>query len=441
MRNIYWLILTLSMPSAAVAQNNLKSIVYLSPLDLWVIASALLIGLLATVARAIEEDKLPAAESQGRDGENKFVLVSFTALHGFGSYLLVGLVLGIIASLTLPYSTAMTLSGAAILLFVMALSLLDVAQWQTISDTRRTKFYASLPTGLLLVLLVSILVIAILLYVFEYDVVVSDFQLISGIAMGLALGVYCGRVLLRSMNLSTVSVSQGKVIRCLAGVAMIALSIFVVGRIPQVPVIFFWSVFLIVVAVYCGATSRLKQSVAGGSQILKGSGLVVLIFGVIGLASASFGYRNISEPFANLSAFVSSNGQFGTDEIASKSTSVFSHVNSMGEFDQILIEARQAEQPVMIDFYAEWCLDCKRMDRTTFKDPSIVTTLNHSFKSIKVDVTDPNGEFSRAIRKRYQVFGPPALLFFDSKGDLSPSSPAYGYLDVEELTTLLTQIQ
>ena len=107
----------------------------------------------------------------------------------------------------------------------------------------------------------------------------------------------------------------------------------------------------------------------------------------------------------------------------------------------MLAQAEQAGKPAAVDLYADWYLDRKRMDRTTFKEPSIVTELTETFDSIKIDITDSNDNFGRALRKRIKVFGPPALLFFDQDGELSANLPVYGHLDVDELTVLLAQVK
>ena len=121
------------------------------------------------------------------------------------------------------------------------------------------------------------------------------------------------------------------------------------------------------------------------------------------------------------------------------SKSAFNYVKNIEEFDGLLNKASLDNRPVLLDFYADWCLDCKRMDRTTFQDPSIVTLLNEEFTALKVDVSDPNDDFGRTLRKQYSVFGPPALVLFDSNGNVLDGPPTYGYLNVEELTDLLSR--
>ena len=119
---------------------------------------------------------------------------------------------------------------------------------------------------------------------------------------------------------------------------------------------------------------------------------------------------------------------------------VFAYVKSADEFEQMLTAAKTAGRPVMLDFYADWCLDCKRMDRSTFKDSTVVSRLNEEFVALKIDVTDPDDVFGRDSRKRVGVFGPPALVLFDGQGNHLKDLLTYGYLDANELLLLLSKI-
>ena len=151
-------------------------------------------------------------------------------------------------------------------------------------------------------------------------------------------------------------------IRRVACVAMIALATYVAGRIPEVPVLFLWVVFPVVLSAYCGATTRLAQRASGERQLLKGLGIVMLIFGVIGLTSASVGYRNLNESFTQFSAFLTPGGEFDGVPSGESKSEVFVYARSMDEFDQILAQAEQAGRPAAVDLYADWYPDCKRMD-------------------------------------------------------------------------------
>ena len=81
----------------------------------------------------------------------------------------------------------------------------------------------------------------------------------------------------------------------------------------------------------------------------------------------------------------------------------------MTKFEQLLSDAQSDEQYVILEFYADWCTDCQRMENTTFNDPQVRTALTQ-FRLLKLDVTDPSDPVGKTIRQRYSVYGPPALL-------------------------------
>ncbi len=447
LRTVHCLILTIGVPSVAIAQSSSAFEISLSTLEWWAVAGAFLIGLLMLISRrsAARDQAISSGHELGRENAGNRSEADYlykpSRLHVLDIYGLIGLASGIASWLLSLLPAAFALGGAAVLLFTLALSLFDVVRFNFFGIQLREQFNANRRFGMIVALFLAAMTSFIFYVLFETDGVGSDLQLIAGIVGALVLGVVFGDILLTTSIPIALTAPQAKTLRRFVGVALIALAIYVTGRIPQVPVMFIWSAFLIVLAVYGGATSKLGPSATSWEQLRKGGGIVILIFGAIGIASASFGHRNLSEPVSFVSALVTSGGALRTNnQAASTNSSVFTYVASMDEFNQLITEAKQANQSVLVDYYAEWCLDCKRMDRTTFKDPSVIAMLEESFESIKVDVSDPNDEFSRAIRKRYQVFGPPAMLFFDSRGNLSSSSPAYGYLDVEELTDLLAEM-
>ena len=75
---------------------------------------------------------------------------------------------------------------------------------------------------------------------------------------------------------------------------------------------------------------------------------------------------------------------------------------------------RSAGRPVILDFYADWCVSCKEMERFTFTDPTVQRKLAGALL-LKADVTQ-NGVDDRALLKRFGLFGPPGTLFFDRDG-------------------------
>ena len=110
----------------------------------------------------------------------------------------------------------------------------------------------------------------------------------------------------------------------------------------------------------------------------------------------------------------------------------FTNVNSVEELESAL---SQSNQPVMLDFYADWCTDCKAMEQTTFRDPQVVSTLQN-FTLLKVDLTD-NTDAHQALLKALRVFGPPSMLFYDKNANESASHRLVGHVSAAQLNAHL----
>ena len=222
------------------------------------------------------------------------------------------------------------------------------------------------------------------------------------------------------------------------GVMLIAVAIYILGAIPAVPVLLLWGVLFIVLAVYLGATQSLPDGVGGWRYLGKGAGTVLLIWGIFSLFGGFAGSRDLLNPVP-LSLFASYNsGSAETQSTASHE--LFTRVTSLEELDRQLIAAQSAGKPVMLDYYADWCVECKRMEKNTFEEPGVNRELKNRFVLIQVDVTDPKDEATRAIKQRYNVFGPPAILFFDSNGKEKQDLRLYGYRDSDEFIKILSDV-
>ena len=96
---------------------------------------------------------------------------------------------------------------------------------------------------------------------------------------------------------------------------------------------------------------------------------------------------------------------------------------------------RGANRPVMLDFYADWCVSCKEMERYTYSDPSVQSRLAQAVL-LKADVTK-NDAADRALLKRFGLFGPPGTIFFDAHGREVTSARAIGYQNTEHFLETL----
>ncbi len=228
--------------------------------------------------------------------------------------------------------------------------------------------------------------------------------------------------------------------RCLLGVLPLAAVIHLLGMIPDVPVLLLWGLLLVVTAVYLGATQRNASTANSSNRLMKGAGIAVMVWGGVVLVGASAGNRDITDPLPQLSTIIAGGGLTDSNGISNTNSKVFTYITSADEFEQMLSTAKSDNRPVLLDFYADWCLDCKRMDRTTFKDPTVVARLKDDFLALKIDVSDPDDSFGRDTRKRFGVFGPPALVLFDGQGNHLEDLIAYGYLNTNELLQLLSKV-
>ncbi|MDP5255444.1 MULTISPECIES: protein-disulfide reductase DsbD [unclassified Vibrio] len=108
----------------------------------------------------------------------------------------------------------------------------------------------------------------------------------------------------------------------------------------------------------------------------------------------------------------------------------FTQVSDLAELETQLLSAKQQQQPVMIDFYADWCVACKEFEHKTFTDPKVKAALAH-YRLLQIDVTANNAE-DQAVLKRLDVLGLPTLDFWASSGELNSAARVSGFLSAED---------
>jgi thiol:disulfide interchange protein DsbD len=107
---------------------------------------------------------------------------------------------------------------------------------------------------------------------------------------------------------------------------------------------------------------------------------------------------------------------------------------------QRLVEARQDGKPVVIDFYADWCLPCKELDEKTFSDPRVVDVLG-SYVRVKADLTAPEDEVTKALTKQYAILGVPTIVFLDGQGNEVKSARLTGFEPPEAFLQRVRQVR
>lgn len=105
----------------------------------------------------------------------------------------------------------------------------------------------------------------------------------------------------------------------------------------------------------------------------------------------------------------------------------FKKVKNTAQLDNII---KKSNKPVMLDFYADWCISCKELEHTTFKDDRVQKKLSN-FILLKADVTQ-NSDDDKALLKRFNLFGPPGIIFWNKDGKEITNARLVGYKSPEE---------
>ena len=210
------------------------------------------------------------------------------------------------------------------------------------------------------------------------------------------------------------------------GVMLLAVAIWMLERILPGPVtLFMWAVLAIVSAVYLGALRRLEPEASGWQKLWQGTGFVLLAYGVMILLGAASG---ASDPLRPLEKLASSSQQ-GTAFAATNQKLDFKYIKGLDELNREIQSANAAGKPVMLDFYADWCVSCKEMEKYTFSDGNVQATLSN-FVLLKADVTE-NDDIDAALMKEFGIFGPPAIMFFDLQGQERSKHRVVGFMKAE----------
>jgi thiol:disulfide interchange protein DsbD len=219
-------------------------------------------------------------------------------------------------------------------------------------------------------------------------------------------------------------------IKAVFGVLMLALAIWMLERIiPGWVSLLLWGALFIVSAVYLGALNTLSIGSNGWDKLWKGLGLILLIYGGLLMIGGASGSHSVWQPLHVIST---------SNANATKKTShglAFTKVNNLAELEQQLA---QTSQPVMLDLYADWCVECKRMEATTFKDQNVIQALQNTL-SLQVDMS-ANTQQHKNLLKHFGLFGPPTMLFFDKQGQEQPQNRLIGMIKPAQFVQHITSL-
>ena len=200
------------------------------------------------------------------------------------------------------------------------------------------------------------------------------------------------------------------------GVLLLAVAIWIIA--PVIPVavqMFLWAMLLIGSGVFLGALEPLGAGASGWDRLWKAFGIIALLAGVAQAVGALSGARDPLRPLSGV--FSDSPAQKPLPFEAVKAPDLDARL-------------RTANKVAMLDFYADWCVSCKEMERFTFSDPQVRARLGQMVL-LRADVT-ANTADDKALLKRFRLFGPPGIIFFDARGREIEGLRVIGYQSPEK---------
>lgn len=219
------------------------------------------------------------------------------------------------------------------------------------------------------------------------------------------------------------------VVKAVFGVSLLAVAIWMIRSIVSDQVVLLLSALLLIVsAVYMGALEGLKAESTGWTRFWKGTGLVILIYGVILMLGSAVGGSSLLTPLK---------GVIGSSTLAAEQHLQFKQIKGVEGLNKALADAKAQNKTVMLDFYADWCVSCKEMESFTFTDPAVKAALANTVL-LQADVT-PNDEQDKSLYKHFKIIGPPAIIFYNTQSEELKSYQVVGYMPADKFSQHIKQ--
>ena len=218
-------------------------------------------------------------------------------------------------------------------------------------------------------------------------------------------------------------------VKAVFGVMLLGLGIWMLERVaPAALTMALWAALLIVSAVYMGAIDSLPQGASGWRRLWKGTGLLLLVYGIVLIIGLASGGRDVFHPLKGIAL----SGNTASGQAAKLD---FKLIKGVDGLNAALAEARG--KTVMLDFYADWCVSCKEMEAFTFTDPGVQQALANTVL-LKADVT-PNDAQDKALYKHFGIIGPPSIMFFDKNGNERKNFRVVGFVPADKFSAHVKQ--
>jgi thiol:disulfide interchange protein DsbD len=212
------------------------------------------------------------------------------------------------------------------------------------------------------------------------------------------------------------------------GVMMLGIAVWMVGRIlPGPATLALWAVVAFVAGYYLFTLGN-RDARGGATVVRRGLGALAVVYGLAMLVGALAGHSNPLQPLAGFGA---------PQQSVAANQLKFTRIKTVADLDRALAAARAADRPVMLDFYADWCVSCKEMEHLTFTDPAVQAALARA-TLLQADVT-ANDDADQALLQRFGILGPPTIVFFGPDGAERTDYRVVGFKPADEFRAHVTR--
>jgi len=217
-------------------------------------------------------------------------------------------------------------------------------------------------------------------------------------------------------------------IKAVFGVMLLGVAVWMLGRILPGPfTLALWAV-LAFVSGFCLWTMGSRQ-MSGATAVRRGLGALAIVYGVLMLVGALAGRSDPLQPLAGIGG--------GGHHAAAGAHVEFTRIKSVADLEREVAAASAAGRPVMLDFYADWCVSCIDMERFTFTDPGVQAEFARA-RLLQADVTANDAE-DQALLQHFGILGPPSIVFFDASGRERPEFRVVGFKKAEDFRPHIAQ--
>ncbi len=221
-------------------------------------------------------------------------------------------------------------------------------------------------------------------------------------------------------------------VKVVFGILLLAVAIWMVTPVlPVQAIMLLWGALAILCAMYLGVFDGPSTRSDFTARIRATFSVLLLIVGLSEVIGAVSGSGDPLRPLALASS--------GAAPREADDAPQFTRIASLADLQQQLDVAATTGTPVMLDFYADWCVACKEMERFTFSNPQVAATMG-KFTLLQADVTANNAD-DRALMKAFNLYGPPGIILFDSSStEEAPHSRIIGFTPADRFLAAINPL-